>query len=1238
MGSGPLFLNTPINSADKDIVGVDTLVDKLNSAIDKGARMIAVTSPFGSGKSSVIELLQNRRLPDKKAMDKATRKKFKEKKKLRGKEQFVFISMWSHLSKNHTEKAAELHKTFVYQLVSEISPKRGTYVSRRLSKNYGVLRLHANKARYWVMTLIAIMLVVFCWMIKTFDKWLKHIFPWFAQNATSLSLFFLLCAIALGVIILTRADIIFSSNKSEGQRTIEEDEIIDLYRTEILKPRAKYCKGLNRRRRGIHYFVVIEDLDRTDDTDVVLCFLKELRKYYMPESSEAELYRNRVTFLVTIKPESLLIPTFKGTSSQGEEKQTSKGNSEGRTTVYGKIFDYVLNLQTINIDNYDAILVGLLREHENELKEIGVNFSEKDGLSSIPGLQWIIREPGLGIREIKERLNLSFTLYESLMKKFPQSTIDLTKCAAATYLMTAFGKDFHNSKDDDYQKLVDMYLKNPKSEEFGKESNYHEDILKNTDTEYRKAVSNMVRARLIDSTYRIYFYNYPKDSYLYSSDELIIQNAILTGEKVDGLERAIDNLGASSTRVIKASYEKLRGLGIQLPRFLFEVEPLYIAALQYSLEECFTSWQRLDYSPEAAMRTVLFFQNMLSLDKSRIAFSEEIAKRLCALWENNMSEISLLQLRQMLCEKFSGEILWYCPLFLGEHNIIRESEMSLLRLEDTLRLINKSSESFSQEHLCIVVELFERLGQQDQQSSSAAVEIFLRESLKVLSIEESAFSILSFMHIVNQIIPDFEQAVVSYLNAETDDEDLQTIGEKDNVFRNYQRLVNETAGTGLSAETAANVSSLKKFGFDEFDNYTLETAECLRKHGYTMDYILILLCLDESIDYSNEAIRKAIEGNITWLDECHKNLFARLRLNIVQYSPSALKQYGFLFTVGFPIISKEELQSLSSSKTIDNMVISLIPHELVTGEELDYLCKFFCRQTQNNTVAHSILQFIAKIDPTVAKDFFYGLDFNKIRYYSFAAYRKLSIKFLFSKILGLAEPESKLKFMQATNFLDADFETELLPELKADIELQQKYVEIVNHSNKLSSKTITVLTSMGRIYATQPQVCEQVFQAKKYTWYVASKTNWEEEFIMEDGERGNLLWDTYVSILFAEKDSYSHTRKFMLENKNFLYAVMRRQSYQGCDEEARIRLVGILQDAASIQNVISYGSAFALQYFKDIGGFQDWNAANTFLECVFADDVLLSSDELYNHTYEQLVDGKLKSRYTKRRKKTEHMK
>ena len=71
-----LFLNTPVSDAKQDVIGVNKYVDKLNAAIDAGAQMIAITAPFGAGKTSVVELLEKKR-------------------KEKDQEKIIKISMWS---------------------------------------------------------------------------------------------------------------------------------------------------------------------------------------------------------------------------------------------------------------------------------------------------------------------------------------------------------------------------------------------------------------------------------------------------------------------------------------------------------------------------------------------------------------------------------------------------------------------------------------------------------------------------------------------------------------------------------------------------------------------------------------------------------------------------------------------------------------------------------------------------------------------------------------------------------------------------------------------------------------------------------------------------------------------------------------------------------------------------------------------------------------------------------------
>ena len=79
-------------------------------------------------------------------------------------------------------------------------------------------------------------------------------------------------------LVIVRAEIVFSSNKSEGDREIDANEIMQLYRSDVLQYRGEnvFLKKIPvLKGKSQHYIVVIEDLDRTDDNDAVVNFLKE---------------------------------------------------------------------------------------------------------------------------------------------------------------------------------------------------------------------------------------------------------------------------------------------------------------------------------------------------------------------------------------------------------------------------------------------------------------------------------------------------------------------------------------------------------------------------------------------------------------------------------------------------------------------------------------------------------------------------------------------------------------------------------------------------------------------------------------------------------------------------------------------------------------------------------------------------------------------------------------------------
>ena len=98
-----IFLNNSINQKSEDAIGYDAYVDKLNTAINSGAKMIAITSPFGSGKTTIIDLLSEKRAVNKN-------------------EKILKIPMWSQLNclTADDNNSIELHKNFLYQISSAI--------------------------------------------------------------------------------------------------------------------------------------------------------------------------------------------------------------------------------------------------------------------------------------------------------------------------------------------------------------------------------------------------------------------------------------------------------------------------------------------------------------------------------------------------------------------------------------------------------------------------------------------------------------------------------------------------------------------------------------------------------------------------------------------------------------------------------------------------------------------------------------------------------------------------------------------------------------------------------------------------------------------------------------------------------------------------------------------------------------------------------------------------------------
>lgn len=283
-----VFVNNPVKRQKDDIVGFDSQVETLACAIESGANMIGVIADYGSGKSSLTDILSE---------------SLKKRKKIT---KPIKINLWDCLQKNANpkpsddEKISVLTRSFLYQLSSGHGQKFGSFINKILSKNYGNISFGINSWKFWWMFIIAgLMFVIY--KISTLTntgimQYLPERFGVIASGVKLLSPFFLFLACVFLILGIKDTYIAFSHWKMQEKRELEINDVFDTYSTIVNKIRP-LCKRKKR-------LVIVEDLDRITEKPLVVEFLKELYRFHDTLGE----YSENFVFVVSIKPEALLKP------------------------------------------------------------------------------------------------------------------------------------------------------------------------------------------------------------------------------------------------------------------------------------------------------------------------------------------------------------------------------------------------------------------------------------------------------------------------------------------------------------------------------------------------------------------------------------------------------------------------------------------------------------------------------------------------------------------------------------------------------------------------------------------------------------------------------------------------------------------------------------------------------------------------------------------------------------------
>ena len=507
-----VFVNKPITNSNEDVIGFENQIDILNEAVLQGARIIGVIADYGTGKSSLTELFVH-------SIEETEQQKssFYKKKKCSP----IYVNLWDSLNKRKITQEASvsvLTHSFLYQLSNGYDTRFGKHINRLLSKNYENVSFSFNGSskNYFFLIFAGFLFALYLISGISGTGIIKHLSTSFNVELNTVDTIgsvikivgpiFLLIAIILLYLGLKDKSVAFSHWKMPNRREPGISDVYDIYNIIIEKLTPK---------DDAKRYIIINDLDRIDNEELCIDFLKELYRFQEALGKN----KDKFVFIISVKPKL----------NQTKDK------------LFSKIFDYTLYLKPVHFDDYDSLLLKLLENNPEQKKKLENLIRHPIDGYITDDFKWIKKGENLTLRDIKERLNQSISIMLSLRNKNykVKSSVKFQPCAAVTFLENSYSEEYYllikNEQKfanfiRDSRTIVDskkkadeilVELKKLCDEIFKVEGKY---IFSDS---FVTEFCGMVCDGLFNDDYRMYFYTYPKGSHIKTTDERDLCDALL---------------------------------------------------------------------------------------------------------------------------------------------------------------------------------------------------------------------------------------------------------------------------------------------------------------------------------------------------------------------------------------------------------------------------------------------------------------------------------------------------------------------------------------------------------------------------------------------------------------------------------------------------------------------------------------------------------------------------------------
>lgn len=1156
-----VLLNKPVTDAKDDWLGVNTDVDKIEEGIISGANIIGVVSSFGTGKSSVISMLSGRHKLFMGMIGRwriSTINMWKEVESMSALNELAEDDADSHLNNSNTRA---LHQSLVYNMVSQVASNRGRYVSRRFNGAYGIIAAYVEGKAQWLKLLACVTLLFAAEVNRRYflitpidisDSYFKIMIASYVS------------AIVIAAYTICHSEILFSSKNSQGLMKDNENELMDLYSRFILQ------SGFFRR-----YVFCIEDLDRIENKDEVLKFIKELRRYYLADRSfKTKIKFNKITFIICIKPEALLY------SKRADDED-----------IFPKIFDCVIELNKINMMDYDSFLNLLIENDAKYLRNIGLlSENSKPIIDNISGMEWVIRGK-VDIRKIKIRYNKAVSLYEKLSCNYGYDKISFMKCGVAIYLKDEYSNEIYSMEDDRFDSTIDQILL----------SRHDKATLKNYDSDFEREVYRLVVNNLIETDYRLYFYSNPINQRVYSNAEELVYRELLNPKISVPEQTIVKAIEETNEDVIVEAYNRIIRLDISFPMIIFQSKKLFIIAMQIDMER--------------AINTL--FSNHITDENERLEkiinslnYSSGIDKQ-SHIWNllaegtiGIASKTSIIQIRKKFLEKDQNAYMCYKDLFHDNVPFLTKEEVSLIQSDEILLdCLEPWNITTDDSEVCrMLSKIFAERNIVDDR-----IDDFFEEYLGRSNINISQEDIYYYGKKTGHISQSVLQIIVDAIRNKKISPDLYVtyLSEKENILNEEVRALESINYRG-KLDTKV-VDELYNIGAYELYVYHSLVNHKIPKHLDNNDIINIFKT--NGVSYS----QKLPEG------------FELFRKNIAH--SKEVEQYSFIFGdkyrhFNISLLSGVEIKS----------IVKILNEIDIVAEDISAIADIFNTKCRRGREAKEIYSYVLSMPKPLVRDLFYKINPEKVVYSNLSKdYRTDFTKRFISLINPGNTLDERIRFIEHIKCNEDIIEKNLYKELNepGNKEYMTRYVDVLNSMSRVSKTAIDNLCNLNTKYGLNKTICTELFKRGEYKTYVVASTLYMQKFVEETNKE---LEGVYVEIF--NNNQYKNTIKYMKANESFMQRIVSARCYERIDDiDEMSNYSAAKQDKNILEYVFkSFPVEEQIEYLSQITiGFENREAACYVVERIINTEQLLKSEDVYEAVYNHLIDPGLKGKYTKRR-------